>query len=203
MAQSTFVTNKITGLPANNEYERESSLGGQIEPFSTWLRERCARMADNNNTDVNELTALLIQPSKRVCSFKSMMSYGSHYHIEGDGVGEQHVTYDCGVAEMQALREGDNCADPVGVVHIIRVGTLKDILVLNYVNLNVVLMVEQQSIHTTFVGIADAQTCHIVFRTRHMCSYGAPPHAHRCNSGCEYACIFFLVDKGAPSHADC
>ena len=141
MAQSAFVTNKITGLPANNEYERESSLGGQIDPFSTWLRERCARMVDNDSTDVNELTALSIQPSRRVCSFRSMMSYGSHYRIEGDGAGEQHVTYDCGVAELQALREGDNCADPIGVVHIIRVGTLKDIMVLNYVNLNVVLMV--------------------------------------------------------------
>jgi hypothetical protein len=43
------------------------------------------------------------------------------------------VTYDCGVAELQA-------SGPDSAVQIVRVGTLRDILVLNYTNLHVVLM---------------------------------------------------------------
>jgi hypothetical protein len=48
--------------------------------------------------------------------------------------GAPHVTYDCGVAELRASSTG-------GGVEIVRVGTLKDILVLNYTNTHVVVMV--------------------------------------------------------------
>lgn len=69
------------------------------------------------------------------------MSHGSHYRVEEDEGGVSHVTFDCGVAELQASRGGGNLSDQSGGVEIIRVGTLKDILVFNYANTNLVLMV--------------------------------------------------------------
>ena len=56
-------------------------------------------LAGGVGNDVHELVTLSIVPSRRVSSFKSMTSYGSHYRVEGEEGGLQHVTYDCGVAE--------------------------------------------------------------------------------------------------------
>ena len=89
---------------------------------------------------MEDLRSLSRCPSRKVCSFKSMTSYGSHYRVEGEGVGEQHVTFDCGVAELQARGEDPQCSDQGGIVHIKRVGILKDILVFDYVTTNIVLM---------------------------------------------------------------
>jgi hypothetical protein len=63
-----------------------------------------------------------------------MLSHGSHYRVEDGEACAHHVTYDCGVAELRASTSG-------GGVEIVRVGTLRDILVLNYTNTHVVLMV--------------------------------------------------------------
>ena len=68
-----------------------------------------------------------------------MLSHGSHYRVEGDEGDAPHVTYDCGVAELRA--HGGGADSSRSGVEIIRVGTLKDILVLNYGNTNIVLMV--------------------------------------------------------------
>lgn len=51
------------------------------------------------------------------------------------------MTFDCGVAELECSTEEEHCSGQGGVVKLVRVGILKDILVLNYVNVNVVLMV--------------------------------------------------------------
>ena len=70
-----------------------------------------------------------------------MTSHGSHYRVEAEEAGARHVTFDCGVAELKGGEEGSNCSGQGGVVELVRVGTLKDIWVLNYVDFNVVLMV--------------------------------------------------------------
>jgi hypothetical protein len=67
-----------------------------------------------------------------------MQAHGFHYQVEGEGGGAAHVTYDCGVAE---LRPRSASLVQSGAVEIVRVGTLKDILVFNYNNTNLVLMV--------------------------------------------------------------
>lgn len=51
------------------------------------------------------------------------------------------MTFDCGVAELECSTQEEHCSGQGGVVKLVRVGILKDILVLNYVNVNVVLMV--------------------------------------------------------------
>ena len=51
------------------------------------------------------------------------------------------MTLDCGVAELRGSREGNHCSKQGGVVDSVRVGILKNILVVNYVGMNVVLMV--------------------------------------------------------------
>lgn len=135
------VITKGTVYYAHREYEMESNRMEHVQPFSRWLRERCAGMVVRDGTATNDVASLSREPSRRVCSFRSMTSYGSHYRVEGEDVGGHHVTYDCGVAELQNRREGEQCSGQAGVVHIIRVGTLKDILVLNYENMNIVLMV--------------------------------------------------------------
>ena len=125
----------------DREYERESLGREHLPPFSTWLRQRCAHMVVGEDNDLREVCAMSYQPSRRVCSFRSMKSYGSHYRVEGDEATEDHVTYDCGVAELEARREGGSPYDLATVVLISRVGTLRDILVFDYRDLNVVLMV--------------------------------------------------------------
>lgn len=70
-----------------------------------------------------------------------MQSFGSHFRVEMDERGAQHVAYDSGVGELR-VQEGRHLAG-VGnsAVDLVRVGVLKDILVLNYGPMNIVLMV--------------------------------------------------------------
>ena len=70
-----------------------------------------------------------------------MISYGSHYRIEDDAGAAAHVTFDSGIAELAPRGPGGGGMEQSDCVRIVRVGTLKDILVLNYTNLNIVLMV--------------------------------------------------------------
>jgi hypothetical protein len=87
-----------------------------------------------------ELKALSFAPSRKACSFRSMTSYGSHYRTDASEAGSLHATYDAGVAELQARTTGAEYAGEGGAVDLVRVGILKDIVVLNYVTINVVLM---------------------------------------------------------------
>ena len=125
----------------SREYERDSTERQAIEEFQTWLRDRCGRMSEAAGEDSVQIRALSSPPSRKVCSFRSMTSHGSHYRVEAEEAGARHVTFDCGVAELRGGEEGPNCSGQGGVVDLVRVGTLKDIWVLNYVDLNVVLMV--------------------------------------------------------------
>lgn len=119
----------------------ELNSGQHLEPFPLWLRERCTVLPRSDGNDFQELIALSKSPSRRVCSFRSMMSHGSHYRVEEDEAGSQHVTYDCGLAELHACTDRGWRSDQGGVVQLKRVGTLKDILVFDYVNTIIVLMV--------------------------------------------------------------
>lgn len=88
-----------------------------------------------------ELMALSVPPSKKVCAFRGMTSFGSHYRVDKEEEGPRHVTYDSGVAELESRGGGRaHTANPVHV-ELVRVGVLKNILVLSYGNLNIVLMV--------------------------------------------------------------
>lgn len=87
-----------------------------------------------------DLLALSLPPSKRVCAFTSMTSFGSHYRVDMEEAGPRHVTFDSGVAEIGTRRRGSltsNCVQ----ADLARVGVLKNILVLCYGNLSLVLMV--------------------------------------------------------------
>jgi hypothetical protein len=131
----------VTCVDEDRVHEREINDGLEVVAFPLWLRERCAGMAEGGGPEVSELIALSRGPSRRICSFRSMTSYGSHYRVEGDAHGENHVTFDCGVAELEARSDDGNCSSQGGIVHIKRVGTLKDILVVDYMTLNIVVMV--------------------------------------------------------------
>lgn len=70
-----------------------------------------------------------------------MASYGSHYRVDTEEGTSRHATYDSGVAEI-VCEKPDPSSSRTGVqVQLVRVGVLKNILVLNYANLNVVVMV--------------------------------------------------------------
>jgi hypothetical protein len=58
-----------------------------------------------------------------------------------DEVGGRHVTFDSGVAELEFRRDAHRSSNNAIEVQLLRVGILKNILVLNYGNLNIVLMV--------------------------------------------------------------
>lgn len=112
-----------------------------MEPFPRWLHGRLARLPEGARPDAYDFAMLASSPSRKVCSFRSMMSHGSHYRVEEAEGDVAHVTFDCGVAELQATRVGEEGEGAGGGVELIRVGTLKDILVFNYVDMNLVLMV--------------------------------------------------------------
>lgn len=114
---------------------------GTTLTFAVWLKHRCAQMSAAERDECQELVALSLPPSKKVCAFRGMTSFGSHYRVDMEEGGVKHVTFDSGVAELQSRRRGQ-CTDSDGVrVQLVRVGVLKNILVLCYGNLNIVLMV--------------------------------------------------------------
>lgn len=125
----------------SREYERETTRRMNAMPFGPWLRRRCLGMTATEKENQLELMALTLHPSKKVCAFGAMSSFGSHYRVDMEEAGARHVTYDSGVAELErrvpALCETDNTVQ----VDMVRVGVLKNIWVLKYVNLNIVLMV--------------------------------------------------------------
>ena len=123
------------------EYAMEATGSQCAMPFGPWLRRRCATMTAPEQDERHDLMALSMPPSKKGCAFGSMTSFGSHYRVDMEEGGPRHVTYDSGVAEL-AVRAQTPCSSRNAVqVELARVGVLKNILVLNYGDLNIVLMV--------------------------------------------------------------
>jgi hypothetical protein len=123
------------------EYEREATGTPASMRFAQWLRLRCAAMSDAEQVDRPELMALSMPPNKKVCAFSSMTSFGSHYRVDVEEEAVRHVTYDSGVAELACRIPAQGPSDSIARVELVRVGVLKNILVLTYGNLNIVLMV--------------------------------------------------------------
>lgn len=124
----------------HREHREERARGHSATEFGAWLRRRCVTMTEAEQEECPELMALSLPPSKKVCSFSGMTSYGSHYRVDMEEGGPRHVTYDSGVAEIDIRSRGGSSSNSVQV-HLARVGVLKNILVLSYGNLNIVLMV--------------------------------------------------------------
>ena len=123
------------------EYARQAGRLPHAEPFSWWLRARCAALRAAPGNDLQELRALSLPPCRKACSFRSMQSFGSHYRVELDESGAHHVTYDSGVGELRALGRGQTAHQGKFAVDLVRVGVLKDIVVLDYGPLTIVVMV--------------------------------------------------------------
>ena len=136
-----LLNNTVTHILAGRQYEQEAATGMSRMPFPSWLRSKCEAMENAAGVIGEELMALSWPPCKKACSFKSMTSFGSHYRVDLEEAGAQHVTFDSGVAELDARATSADCLDNGSVVQLVRVGILKDILVLNYGHLNIVLMV--------------------------------------------------------------
>lgn len=98
-------------------------------------------MTEAEQDEHPELMALSVQPAKKVCAFTGMTSFGSHYRVDVEEGGPRHVTFDSGVAELECRRRGRSSSTNPVQVELLRVGVLKNILVLTYGNLNIVLMV--------------------------------------------------------------
>lgn len=97
-------------------------------------------MSEAEQQERPELMALAEPPSKKVCAFSGMTSFGSHYRVDMEESGPRHVTFDSGVAELQSRRRVRGSSNPLQV-ELVRVGVLKNILVLCYGNMNIVVMV--------------------------------------------------------------
>lgn len=125
----------------DREHREEATSSYSVAEFGSWLRRRCAMLTEEEQNLQPELMALSMPPSKKVCAFSGMKSFGSHYRVDVEEGGPRHVTFDSGVAELESRRRGQSsCSNPVKV-QLVRVGVLKNILVLTYGNLNIVLMV--------------------------------------------------------------
>ena len=125
----------------SRDYAREETGSVLAMPFGPWLRRRCAAMTAREQDDRPDLMALSLPPAKKVCAFSSMASYGSHYRVDMEEAGARHVTYDSGVAELKCTAVDPSSSYNAVQVEVARVGVLKNILVMNYGNLNIVLMV--------------------------------------------------------------
>lgn len=74
--------------------------------FSTWLLLRCIILHDSTGNEGEDLRALLLALSRNVCSFIGMTSFGSHYRVDLEEEVAQHVSFDFGVAELNAQENG-------------------------------------------------------------------------------------------------
>ena len=92
------------------EYSRKEAKNPSGIPFITWLRSRCACLAEEAGRDASELWAFSNGPSKRASSFQSMTSFDSHYRVDLEESTRQHVTFDSGVAELWAITSGVNAS---------------------------------------------------------------------------------------------
>ena len=108
--------------------------------FATWLRAKLEGLNAGDRGWGEELRALASGPSRRACTFRSMTSFGSHYRVQADEDGVQHVTFDSGVAVLAARARGQHPTHNNEDVQLARVGILKDIVVLNYGHMSIVLM---------------------------------------------------------------
>lgn len=84
--------------------------------FSTWLCLRCIILHDSTMNKGEDLRALLLALSRIVCSFISMTSVGSHYRVDLEEEVAQHVSFDFGVAELDAQENGLETSDTSLVV---------------------------------------------------------------------------------------
>ena len=69
-----------------------------------------------------------------------MTSFGFHYRVQLDEEGVQHITFDSGVGVLAACARGEDPTHNNAKVQLARVGILKDIVVLNYGHMSIVLM---------------------------------------------------------------
>lgn len=129
-------------------------------PYVMWLRDRCATLPDPASQEEAELRAIATRPSRRACSFRSMMSYGSHYRVLVEEGVVQHVTFDSGVGVMNARPQGMGAAHMGTKVELVRVGILKNIVVLNYGHMSIVLMVVSWVAKDTETGPSLLQDAH-------------------------------------------
>lgn len=125
----------------DREHSRDVVDNTSRMSFSRWLWWRCAIVAEAGGHEVTDVQALSEGLLKRACSFKSMTSYGSHYRVDVEEAAMEHVTFDARVAELRADVVAANVAQCGAAMQIVRVGILKEILVLNYGHLIIVLMV--------------------------------------------------------------
>ena len=122
-------------------YNLEVEENPTAMPFETWLQARCTGVRNAGVHAGGQLLALSSPPSQRACSFRSMSSFGSHFRVELEEGPVHHVSFDSGVAELMPCAAAYDNPHNGNAVGLLRVGILKDILVLNYGNVNIVLMV--------------------------------------------------------------
>jgi hypothetical protein len=131
----------FTYKSCHRDHLEEATRTNSATSFATWLQLRCTTMTAEEQDERPELMALSVLPSRKVCAFTGMTSFGSHYRVDMEEGGPRHVTFDSGVAELESRRRGGGLASSTVQVQLVRVGVLKSILVLSYGNLNIVLMV--------------------------------------------------------------
>lgn len=66
----------------DKEYKRDSNAREQREAFHMWLWTCCALLVDVDGAEENKLRALSSIPCRKVCLFKSMIAYGSHFKVD-------------------------------------------------------------------------------------------------------------------------
>ena len=73
---------------------------------------------------MEELMALSMPPLKKVCAFKIMTSFGSHYRVELEEAGDSHVMFDAGVVQVVVHTGPPDSSENVARVELVRVGVL-------------------------------------------------------------------------------
>ena len=87
------------------EYREETEETRATVAFATWLRGKWECLNAGDTGWGEELRALACGLSRRACTFKSMTSFGSHYRVQAEEEGVQHV-FDSGVGVLAARARG-------------------------------------------------------------------------------------------------
>lgn len=108
--------------------------------FSIWLREHVLQLQATHGYVNPDLVCLSRPPHRFAMTFKRMVAYSAHYRVDANEGLAQYATQDSGIAQICAPTSA-LCRDQLGSCGVLeRVGILKEIIVVSFYTMRVVLM---------------------------------------------------------------
>lgn len=112
----------------------------EVAPFSIWMRAKVLEMQASHGYLNPAIMCLSRPPHRFALSFKRMTAHSAHYRVDAEEGSTHYATCDYGISRIGA-QVSTLCGDQLGSVGVLeRVGILKEILVVSFYTMRVVLM---------------------------------------------------------------